>query len=44
MPHLYDVMTSWAVVVDVYYLPAMKRKETHTAAEFADEVELLINY
>ena len=38
LPHLYDLMTSWCLVVDVHYLPPMRRRPNMSAVEFADEV------
>ena len=32
-------MTSWAVVADVYYLPAMKQYNNETSIEFANRVK-----
>jgi glycerol-3-phosphate O-acyltransferase 3/4 len=40
--HVWDLMTSWAVVADIYYLEPMKRKENETAAEFAKRVKQAI--
>ncbi|GJQ13374.1 hypothetical protein GpartN1_g5165.t1 [Galdieria partita] len=41
--HLWDLMTSWAVVVDVYYLEPMKRNELNeTSSEFAKRVKRAI--
>ena len=31
-----SMMTSWAIVCDVYYLPPMTRREGETGAEFAN--------
>lgn len=40
--HLYDLMTSWAVVCDVYYMEPQKIREGETAVQFANRVKLLI--
>ncbi|EME26369.1 Glycerol-3-phosphate acyltransferase 4 [Galdieria sulphuraria] len=40
--HVWDLMTSWAVVVDVYYLEPMKREPNETASEFAKRVKRAI--
>lgn len=36
------MMTSWAIVCDVYYLPPMTRRESETAADFANRVKSAI--
>lgn len=40
--HLLDLMTSWAVVADVYYLPPEKQRPGEDAAAFASRVKELI--
>lgn len=37
--HLFDIMTSWALVCDVWYMPPMKRKENEDAVAFAGRVK-----
>lgn len=39
LQYLLLMMTSWAIVVDVYYLPAMEKKENESAAKFASRVK-----
>ena len=41
LQYLFNMMTSWAIVVDVWYLPPMQRnvKENETAIEFASRVK-----
>jgi len=39
LQYLLLMMTSWAIVVDVYYLPPMEKRETETAADFASRVK-----
>lgn len=39
MTHLFNIMTSWAVVCEVWYLPPMYRMETEDAVEFANRVK-----
>ena len=33
------MMTSWAIVVDIHYLPPMERLENEDAAQFASRVK-----
>lgn len=40
--HLWDLMTSWAVVADVYYLEPQEMQEGETATQFAQRVKNLI--
>jgi hypothetical protein len=40
--HLIRLMTSWAVVCDVYYLEPQTRREGETVIEFAERVQTLI--
>jgi glycerol-3-phosphate O-acyltransferase 3/4 len=40
--HLMRLMTSWAVVCDVYYLEPQTRREGETVIEFAERVQTLI--
>ena len=42
MHHIILMMTSWAIVCDVWYLPPTKRKEGETAVEFANRVKSVI--
>ncbi|XP_046548336.1 glycerol-3-phosphate acyltransferase 4-like [Haliotis rubra] len=37
--HLISIMTSWALVCDVWYLPPMSRKENELAVDFANRVK-----
>ncbi|XP_047487634.1 glycerol-3-phosphate acyltransferase 4-like isoform X4 [Penaeus chinensis] len=37
--YIYMMMTSWAIVCDVWYLPPMTRKEGETSIEFANRVK-----
>lgn len=39
LQYLILMMTSWAIVVDVYYLPPMERMENENAAHFASRVK-----
>jgi len=39
LQYLILMMTSWAIVVDVYYLPAMNRNPDEDAAQFASRVK-----
>eukprot|EP00871_Galdieria_phlegrea_P001193 jgi/Galph1/2074/GphlegSOOS_G756.1 len=40
--HLWDLMTSWAVVADVYYLEPVKQEPGESAANFAKRVKRII--
>lgn len=40
--HLFDLMTSWALVADVYYLEPQRIRPGETAAHFAARVKRLI--
>ncbi|XP_026318331.1 glycerol-3-phosphate acyltransferase 3 isoform X3 [Hyposmocoma kahamanoa] len=40
--YLLNMMTSWAIVCDVWYLPAMRRAENESAVEFANRVKGVI--
>ncbi|XP_055547560.1 glycerol-3-phosphate acyltransferase 3 isoform X1 [Wyeomyia smithii] len=42
MQYLYMMMTSWAIVCDVWYLPAMTRSENESAIDFANRVKSVI--
>ncbi|KAK2706268.1 glycerol-3-phosphate acyltransferase 3-like isoform X1 [Artemia franciscana] len=42
MQHLYLMMTSWAIVCDVWYLPPMTRNEGESAIDFASRVKAAI--
>jgi glycerol-3-phosphate O-acyltransferase 3/4 len=39
LQYLMLMMTSWAIVVDVYYLPPMRREEDEDATQFASRVK-----
>ncbi|XP_053623086.1 glycerol-3-phosphate acyltransferase 3 isoform X1 [Plodia interpunctella] len=40
--YLLNMMSSWAIVCDVWYLPAMHRAETESAVDFANRVKAVI--
>ncbi|XP_037947655.1 glycerol-3-phosphate acyltransferase 3 isoform X2 [Teleopsis dalmanni] len=40
--YLYMMMTSWAIVCDVWYLPPMYRQEGESAVDFANRVKSVI--
>ena len=40
--HLFDLMTSWAVVCDVYYIDPVRIREDETSVQFANRVKRLI--
>lgn len=42
MQYLYMMMTSWAIVCDVWYLPPMTRDENESAIDFANRVKSVI--
>lgn len=42
MKYLFMMMTSWAVVCNIYYLPPMQREEGESAIEFANRVKSAI--
>lgn len=42
MQYLYMMMTSWAIVCDVWYLPPMFRDEGESAIDFANRVKSVI--
>jgi len=42
MRHLIDLMTSWAVVADIYYLEPQEQQPGETAAQFASRVKRMI--
>lgn len=42
MQYLYMMMTSWAIVCDVWYLPPMYKEENETAIDFANRVKGVI--
>ncbi|XP_055376674.1 glycerol-3-phosphate acyltransferase 3-like [Condylostylus longicornis] len=42
MQYLYMMMTSWAIVCDVWYLPPMYQKENESAIDFANRVKGVI--
>ena len=37
--YLLDIMSSWALVCDVWYLPPVKRQENESAIQFANRVK-----
>ena len=39
LQYLILMMTSWAIVVDVYYLPPMHKEESEDATSFASRVK-----
>ncbi|MCP6508556.1 hypothetical protein NL478_27710, partial [Klebsiella pneumoniae] len=39
LQHLYLMMTSWAIVCDVWYLPPMYQNENESGANFANRVK-----
>lgn len=41
--HLFELMTSWAVVCDVYYMPPESIRPDETAVQFANRVQRLIS-
>lgn len=42
MQYLYMMMTSWAIVAEVWYLPPMEQKPGETAIDFANRVKSVI--
>ena len=40
--HLFNLMTSWALICDVYYLEPQYRHKDETPADFAQRVQLMI--
>ncbi|XP_076053323.1 glycerol-3-phosphate acyltransferase 4-like [Oratosquilla oratoria] len=42
LPYIVSMMTSWAIVCDVWYLPPMYRKEDESAIAFANRVKAKI--
>lgn len=42
MQYLFLMMTSWAIVCDVWYLPPMYQQEDESAIEFANRVKSVI--
>ncbi len=40
--HLFKLMTSWALVVDVHYLQPQSRREGESSAQFAARVKEMI--
>ncbi|KAK8394623.1 hypothetical protein O3P69_005823 [Scylla paramamosain] len=40
--YLFSMMTSWAIVVDVWYLPPMQRRQNESGVAFAQRVKALI--
>ena len=37
--HLWEILTSWALVADIWYLPAMDKREGEDAIQFASRVK-----
>lgn len=42
LQYLYMMMTSWAIVCDVWYLPPMHQKENESSIDFANRVKSAI--
>lgn len=42
LQYLYMMMTSWAIVCDVWYLPPMYRQQGESAIDFANRVKSVI--
>lgn len=42
LQYLFKIMTSWALVADIWYLPAMKRRSDEDAIQFANRVKRAI--
>lgn len=42
MKHIFLVMTSWGIVCDIWYLPAMEKEENESAVDFANRVKSAI--
>ena len=42
LQYLYMMMSSWAIVCDVWYLPPMYRREDESAIDFANRVKAVI--
>ena len=42
LQYLYMMMSSWALVCDVWYLPPMNRRSDETAIDFANRVKAVI--
>lgn len=42
MQYLFLMMTSWAIVCDVWYLPPMYKQEGESSIEFANRVKSVI--
>lgn len=42
LQYLYMMMTSWAIVCDVWYLPPMYQREEESAIDFANRVKSAI--
>ncbi|XP_013419125.1 glycerol-3-phosphate acyltransferase 4-like [Lingula anatina] len=40
--HILMMMSSWAIVCDVWYLPPVKKREDENAIQFANRVKQLI--
>ncbi|XP_065221461.1 glycerol-3-phosphate acyltransferase 4-like [Planococcus citri] len=40
--HVIEMMTSWAIKCDIYYLPPMERKPDETSIQFANRVKAVI--
>lgn len=39
LSYIYMMMTSWAIVCDVWYLPPMTRREGESSIDFANRVK-----
>jgi glycerol-3-phosphate O-acyltransferase 3/4 len=42
MRYIYMMMTSWAIICDVWYLPPMQREKDESAIDFANRVKSVI--
>ncbi|XP_068250549.1 glycerol-3-phosphate acyltransferase 3-like [Palaemon carinicauda] len=42
LPYAFDMMTSWAIVYDVWYMPPVRRREGESAVAFAQRVKTMI--
>lgn len=43
LQYLYCMMTSWAIVCDVWYLPPMQHKPGESSVDFANRVKRAIS-
>uniref|UniRef100_A0A8R1HZD6 PlsC domain-containing protein n=1 Tax=Caenorhabditis japonica TaxID=281687 RepID=A0A8R1HZD6_CAEJA len=42
LPYLFRLMTSWATIIDVFYLPPMQKKDDESEGQFAQRVQKVI--